>query len=126
MLDGVYEAHASDPLTGRREEKPAVWSDYMRFVHSSAEVQGVVYGVFGLIVSVPAALLGQLFRVAPFVPNAAIPSVMSAVMLSVAWLVSYHLPEIDRANLITAAGLGGLLSGAAHDAHATLAKGSNG
>lgn len=103
-----------------------MWQDYMRFVHSSAEVQGVIYGVFGLIVAAPAALFGQVFRYIRVVPNASIPGIMAAVMLSAAWFVSYHIPMIDRANLITAAGLGGLLSGAAHDAHASLKKKTDG
>lgn len=99
-----------------------MWQDFMMFVHSSAEVQGVMYAAFGMVAAVPAALLGQVFRRMPFVPNDKIPLIMGAVALASCWLVSYHIPMIDRANLITAAGLGGLLSGAAHDAHAALKK----
>lgn len=99
-----------------------MWTDFMLFAHSSAEVQGVMYAAFGMVAAVPAALLGQVFRRLPFVPNDKIPLIMGAVALASCWAVSYYIPMIDRANLITAAGLGGLLSGAAHDAHASMTK----
>lgn len=96
------------------------FQEFMRFVHSSAEVQGTFYIVFGMVASIPAALVGQVFKRVPFIPDDKIPLVMGAILLASCWAVSYYVPMIDRANLITAAGLGGLLSGAAHDAHAAL------
>lgn len=91
------------------------FQEFMRFVHSSAEVQGTFYIVFGMVASIPAALVGQVFKRVPFIPNDKIPLVMGAILLASCWWISYQLPLIDRANLITAAGLGGLLSGGAHD-----------
>jgi hypothetical protein len=99
-----------------------MWVEFMTFVHSSAEVQGVMYGLFGMVVALPASLVGQLFKRVRQIPNDKIPLVMGGILLASCWVVSFYIPNIDRANLITAAGLGGLLSGGAHDAVLNPAK----
>lgn len=96
---------------------PVWWPALMEYANSNAEQKVIIYGLYGALMSVPLSVVGQLFKLIPKVvlPRQQIPVIMVGITTIACWLVSYHLPQIDRAMLITWTGIGAAGSGKAHD-----------